>query len=569
MKQTKAKKLRLTSILLLITIVCIACSSLSTKPDDQDSEEDSSITVEQQEVFPTLESRNDDNEIIESSKIENSEESETIIDCTIEENTVIEDSSVENNGPNEEDIIDSSETAINDVPEEENSVSEDSTIGNNESIEEDIIDSSEITIDEVPEEENSVSEDRTIDNNESFIEEKIEITENIVDSSVEEPQNSKDKIEEETSKNNQDKKDDIETKQENTTADNTETFIEPETESTFSIHFIDVGQADAALIECDGHYMLIDGGNKGDSNKIYSILKNNNVPYLDIIVASHAHEDHIGGLPGALNYTSSKLTLCPVKSYESDAFDDFKKYADKNGNGITIPSVGDQYTLGSSTIKILAVNSGKDANNGSIILLIKYGDTSFLFTGDAEREAEQVLLNSGTDISSTLLKVGHHGSDTSTTYPFLREIMPQYAIISVGKDNAYGHPEDNTLSRLRDADVTVFRTDMQGDIYCTSNGKTITISVSRNPEINTLTNPTKEDVKPETQEKDSTSKKETEESTVNSDKTDYVLNTNTKKFHYPSCSSVKRMSEKNKAYHSGTREEILSMGYDPCGNCNP
>ena len=132
--------------------------------------------------------------------------------------------------------------------------------------------------------------------------------------------------------------------------------------------------------------MIIDGGNKGDSDKMFSILKRLNAATIDIMVASHAHADHVGGLPGALNYAKANLILCPSTSYDSEAFRDFKKYADKSG-GITVPKPGDDYTLGSASIKILGVNSLTDENNSSIVLKIVYGQTSFLFTGDANREA--------------------------------------------------------------------------------------------------------------------------------------------------------------------------------------
>ncbi len=243
--------------------------------------------------------------------------------------------------------------------------------------------------------------------------------------------------------------------------------------TSFQIQFIDVGQADAALISCDGHYMLIDGGNKADSNVIYSVLKRNNITHLDLVVGTHGHEDHIGGLPGAFQYATADKTLCPVTSYDSKAFQNFADAANSRGGGITVPQVGDTFRIGAARVEILGVNEEKDPNNTSIVLRIDYGNTSFLFTGDAEREAEQAMLARGENLSATVLKVGHHGSNSSTTYPFLREVQPQYAVISVGSENDYGHPTEDTLSRLKDAQVEVFRTDLQGDVFCSSDGKNV------------------------------------------------------------------------------------------------
>lgn len=256
--------------------------------------------------------------------------------------------------------------------------------------------------------------------------------------------------------------------------------------SSFSIQFIDVGQADAALIHCDGDYMLIDGGNREDSNLIYSVLERNKIRNLDIVVGTHAHEDHIGGLPGAFQYATADLTLSPVTEYDSATFRKFAQAAKEKGNGLTVPNVGDTYQLGSASVTVLGVNSTDDTNNTSIVLKIQYGETSFLFTGDAEQPAEQVILNSGADVSATVLKVGHHGSDSSSSYRFLREVGAQYAVISCETGNDYGHPHDEALSRLKDAGVKLFRTDMQGDVFCTSDGKEVSFTVARNANVDTF-----------------------------------------------------------------------------------
>ena len=254
--------------------------------------------------------------------------------------------------------------------------------------------------------------------------------------------------------------------------------------STFAVHFIDVGQADAILVLCDGKTMLIDGGNKADSNLMYTYLKKHNITHLDYVIGTHAHEDHIGGIPGALQVATVDKVYCASTSYSTQAFKNFVNAVNNRGAKIEVPTIGLTFKLGSAVCTILAVNTdGKDLNNTSIVMRVVYGENSFLFTGDAEDIVEKKLLNSGVELKSDVLKVGHHGSNSSTTYQFLREVMPEYAVICVGTGNDYGHPTENTLSRLRDAEVKTFRTDKQGDIICVSDGKNITFTVSRNADM--------------------------------------------------------------------------------------
>lgn len=327
---------------------------------------------------------------------------------------------------------------------------------------------------------------------------------------------------------------------------------------SFTIHFIDVGQADSALVTCDGHSMLIDGGNADDSNLVYSVLQRETDGHLtdghlDYVVGTHAHEDHIGGLSGAFEADTADVTFCPVTEYDSKAFRNFKTRADERGGGITIPAVGDTFTLGEASVTVVAVNSvPEDTNNTSIVIRIVYGDTSFLFTGDAEQETEEKILESGQNIESTVLKVGHHGSSTSTSQAFLDAVSPTYAVISCGKDNSYGHPHSETLAKLASAGVEVLRTDELGDIYCTSDGSEVTFSYGEyHKDADTSAAEIEEPQQPDTISET------------------YILNTNSRKFHRPDCSSASQISDANREEYTGTREELIEQGYTPCGYCKP
>ena len=256
--------------------------------------------------------------------------------------------------------------------------------------------------------------------------------------------------------------------------------LKSENESSYEdfcqVHFLDVGQADSELIICNDEAALIDGGNVADSSFIYSYLEKIGISELKYIIASHPHEDHIGGLAGALNYAKvTDLVLSPTREYESKAFFNFKKYVEEQNMIITIPEEGNSYDLGKAKITILSVLKNTSTNNSSIVCRLDFENTSFLFTGDAEYEAEKHLLDIKANLKADVLKVGHHGSDTSTMYSFLREIMPKIAVIEVGANNSYGHPSSETIDKLQQADSQIYRTDINGNIIITSDGDKLKI----------------------------------------------------------------------------------------------
>lgn len=313
----------------------------------------------------------------------------------------------------------------------------------------------------------------------------------------------------------------------------------PSAEGTLEVHFIDVGQADAALLVQGEDAMLIDGGNVADSSLLVSYLLEQGIEELDCVVATHPHEDHVGGLSGVLAVFPVETVYVTTTTYASKCYDDFMHYVDQQDITPQIPSPGDTYALGECEITFLGpVKSYAETNDTSLVCRADYGDTSFLFTGDMERQAEEDLVDSGADLKADVLKVGHHGSSTSTGDDFLSLCHPEWAVISCGTDNSYGHPHKETLSRLQDADVTVYRTDLLGTLIAESDGKEITFN-------------TDVPVPEQTQQTEASQEQ-------------YIGNLNSHKFHLPTCSSLPE--EKNRIYFS-SYDEAIAQGYSPCGSC--
>jgi competence protein ComEC len=248
-----------------------------------------------------------------------------------------------------------------------------------------------------------------------------------------------------------------------------------------AVHFIDVGQADCILLSCGDDYMLIDGGNAADGYAVRSYLENAGVDKLDLLVATHPHEDHIGGLPTVLTYFEAETIWTTEITYSNSTIRKFLEAADKQDAPVVQPTGGETFLLGSALVTVLGPVSTnyEDVNNLSLVLMVEFEDTRFLFTGDMEILAEGDMLDFwGEEFNwkCDVLKVGHHGSYSSTGYRLLREVAPTWAVIPCSYQNDYGHPHESTLSRLRDAEVVTFRMDLMSTVIALSDGETIAFS---------------------------------------------------------------------------------------------
>lgn len=254
-----------------------------------------------------------------------------------------------------------------------------------------------------------------------------------------------------------------------------EQSVNNEVTSDLKIYFFDVGQADSILISNQDTNVLIDAGNNEDGPKLVTYLQSLNIDNLEYVIGTHPHEDHIGGLDDIINNFNVENVLLPDAYTTTKTFEDVLDAVENKNLEITIPKIGDKYILDDLNFEVIYTGSDtSDLNNTSIVLKMLYKNTSYLFTGDATSTSEKTMLNKNIDVD--VLKVGHHGSKYSTTESFLKKVTPKYAIISVAKENSYGHPSSETLQRLENNNIKVYSTSELGTILLTSDGENINIT---------------------------------------------------------------------------------------------
>ena len=255
-------------------------------------------------------------------------------------------------------------------------------------------------------------------------------------------------------------------------------------DSELEVHVIDVGNADSLLIRNGSHAMLIDAGERDDGETVVSYLRAHGVEKLEMVIATHADADHIGGMKTvieALPVEAFLMAYMPEGSTPTTStYLRLLEALDDKGIAITEASPGASYPLGEARVDILGPAADfEEKNNQSVVCKVTFGSRKFLFMGDAEKEAEAALLESGADLSADVLKTGHHGSSSSTTAKLLTAVHPAGAFITCGAGNSYGHPHKAVLDRLEEAGVRAFRSDVHGTIVAVTDGQSLSFTTEK------------------------------------------------------------------------------------------
>lgn len=312
------------------------------------------------------------------------------------------------------------------------------------------------------------------------------------------------------------------------------------------VHFIDVGQGDSTFIEFpNGETSLIDAGTKKNGDKVVSYLENLNITNIDYLIATHPHEDHIGGLPEIIRNFSIGKVYMPDRTANTLIFEELLKEIQNKDLKIEMSKAGD-LLIDEEGLKFITLapnsNDYSNTNDFSIVTKIEYVDKSFLITGDAEKASELDMVDNKYNLKSDVLRVGHHGGRTSSNEEFLEKVNPDYSIISLGKDNTYGHPHKETISRLDEVGTKIMRTDELGDIVIVSDGESLTFPDKIVTE----------------------SLKESDQNQEKHNGNYYVGNKNTKVYHSKDCGLLPK--EENQIIFESI-EEAEDSGYKSHKNC--
>lgn len=313
-------------------------------------------------------------------------------------------------------------------------------------------------------------------------------------------------------------------------------------------HFINVGQGDSILIQTPEQNVLIDAGEYDAGVDVVKYLRNHNVNSLDLVIGTHAHSDHIGGLIQVLGSIPVKEVIDPGVVHTTKTFEDYLTLIDNKDIEFTEGRAGMTRGIGGATMQILHPfsPSSSSLNDSSNVVKITFGDISFLLTGDVEHKSESEMLARKEPLESTILKVPHHGSSFSSSLNFIKAVNPEVAVIMCGKDNSYGHPHEETLQTYADQGIDIYRTDLHGTIVIITDGQTF--DINEQPYMHTLQKEPGPD-----------------EAVVSSG---FVGSIKSDKYHKPGCKHAGSIKPENKITFSSI-EEAKSKGYSPCKVCNP
>ena len=336
-----------------------------------------------------------------------------------------------------------------------------------------------------------------------------------------------------------------------------------------AVHFIDVGQGLAILVQSGGENLLYDGGSRSHADEVVQYLKSQQVETINYMISSHYDEDHLGGLVKCLDTFEVEHVLGSDYVHTSDLFNTFMNTATAHAIIVEYPSVGDTYEFGTGSFTVMAPDGiSQNSNDNSVVIRLVNGNNSFMFMGDAEETSEQDMISTGMNLDCDVLSLGHHGSASSTSWDLLEAASPSWAVISCGLNNSYGHPAEETMGKLSDMDIPVFRTDDQGTVIALSDGNTISWNQEPCNDYTSGSEKQSTESSSDQSEQYTNDAAATESYAAETDTSDtqgrmvWISATGSKYHSIPDCGNM----NPNKATQE-TESQALSQGYEACKKC--